>query len=195
VFHVQLRQFPNQARAFNLTREVLDARILAPWVAGQAVAWDDRKWSPEKARLTIYEGPELKTEEMGLGRGWANATRTGQDVTDRLLTDARRPSAQDQALGALRDAIVSRTDSGGELRLPDLIELATELYPESRASDRLAIAEQAVWDLLHLGSIALVSATGEVERDRWQSVLLAWATWTGQGDAEYVVVNDRHITP
>ena len=28
MFHVELRQFPHQARAFNLTREELDARIL-----------------------------------------------------------------------------------------------------------------------------------------------------------------------
>ena len=46
VFHVELRQFPHQTRAFNLTREELDARILGPWVSAGGVELDDRRWSP-----------------------------------------------------------------------------------------------------------------------------------------------------
>jgi len=108
VFHVQLRQFPNVARAFNLTREELDSQILVPWAAGEPVTWSDRKWPPDKARITIYEGPQLRTEEIGLGRGWANATRTGEDVTERVLTEAQRPSPRDHALTALREASLKR---------------------------------------------------------------------------------------
>jgi len=63
--------------------------------------------------------------------------------------------------------------------VPDSMSLATELHPEWRASDRLAIAEQAVWELLHHGALRLSDEYGEVERERWQSVLLAWDTWTG----------------
>jgi hypothetical protein len=178
MFHVQLRQFPNQARAFNLSREELDARILAPWVAGEAVQWEDRKWSPDKARLTIYEGPELKSEDIGMGRGWGNATRTGEDVTARLLSEANRPSPREEALTALKEILVRRC-SVHELPVSDSLALASELHPEWRASDRLAVAEQAVWELLHRGALTLSDEYGEVERERWQSVLLAWDTWTG----------------
>ena len=72
MFHLELRQFPHVARAFNLSREELERRFVGPWVSGQAIDQDDRRWSPEKARLTILEGPELRLEEIGLGRGWAN---------------------------------------------------------------------------------------------------------------------------
>ena len=42
MFHVELRQFLHVARAFNLTREELDARILHPWVNGGSIALQDR---------------------------------------------------------------------------------------------------------------------------------------------------------
>ena len=85
MFHVELRQFPHQARAFNLSREELDTRVIAPWVAGRAIELDDRRWSPERARLTIYESPHLTPDQLGMGRGWQSVTRDGVDVTARLL--------------------------------------------------------------------------------------------------------------
>ncbi|MGB8879441.1 MAG: hypothetical protein WCD11_24215, partial [Solirubrobacteraceae bacterium] len=91
MFHVELRQFPHQTRAFNLTRQELDARILGPWVSGGRVELDDRRWTSDRARLTIYEGPVLTGDQLGLGRGWANVTRQGEDVTERLLAEAAHP--------------------------------------------------------------------------------------------------------
>jgi hypothetical protein len=185
VYHFQLRQFPHLARAFNLTREELDAQVLVPWADGQAVKCNDRSWSPEKARLTIYEGPELATEELGLGRGWANATRTGEDVTARLLAEAQRPSVREEALAGLK-AELERRASGNVLPVRAAIELTTERHSDWRPSDRLALAEQAVWELLHLGSVELVSAEGPVPRERWQQVLLAWDTWAGGEPAHWL---------
>ncbi len=72
MFHVELRQFPHQARAFNLTRDQLEARILGPWVSGGSIELDDRHWLPDRARLTIYEGPHLAPDQLGMGRGWQN---------------------------------------------------------------------------------------------------------------------------
>ncbi len=92
MFHVELRQFPHQTRAFNLTREQLDARILRPWVSDGAVELDDRRWSSERAKLTVYEGPELSPDQLGLGRGWANVTRAGEDVTARVLAERVSPA-------------------------------------------------------------------------------------------------------
>jgi len=171
---VQLRQFPHVTRAFNLNRGELDARVLGPWAAGASVELNERSWSPDKARLTIYEGPELRTEDIGLGRGWANVTRDGEDVTDRLLAEAHRPSAVE----LFKEQILARLP----IELPALVELAGEQHQLARASERLALAEQAVWELLHEGRATLRTQMGAtVERDQWQETLLSWATWTDSG--------------
>jgi hypothetical protein len=194
---MQLRQFPNVTRAFNLTRDELDARILGPWTAGESVEWDDRKWSPDRAKLTIYEGPELRPEEMGIGRGWANVTRSCEDVTARLLSEPSRgragPDPREHALAVLREQILARAGAG-PLQVRGVVELANELCPEWRASDRLALAEQAVWELLHMGSIRIVRAAAAaggggsvvVARERWQPLLFEWATWAGD-DARLII--------
>ena len=194
MFHVQLRQFPNVTRAFNLRREELNARILGPWTAGESVEWDDRQWSPDRAKLTIYEGPPLRSEEIGIGRGWANVTRSSEDVTAQLLAESQRPDAREQALAALREQILARAGAG-PLQVRAVVEVATELRPDWRASDRLALAEQAVWELLHLGSIRIVCAAAGVggggavvvERERWQPLLFDWATWAGDAASRLIV--------
>jgi glyoxylase I family protein len=91
VFHVELRQFPHTARAFNLTHGQLHGRIVVPWLRGDLVEIDEEKFAPERAKLKIYEGPKLESVDMGMGRGWQNATRTGVDVTERELQSAVVP--------------------------------------------------------------------------------------------------------
>jgi hypothetical protein len=164
VFHVELRQFPNVARAFNLSREELESRFAAPWRAGRAVELDDRRWSRDKAKLAVYEGRRLGPEELGLGRGWANATRTAQEVTARVL-EAR--SAVDALKAALPDRIA----------LSELVGLAGAQYPGARVSEHLALVEQAVWQLLHEGQARLVRAGRPLAREQWAAVLLSWEAW------------------
>lgn len=165
VFHVELRQFPNVARAFNLSRDELETQFAAPWRAGRAVEFDDRRWSRGKAKLAVYEGRRLGSEELGLGRGWANATRTAQEVTTRVL---EAPSAVDVFKAALPDRIA----------LSELVGLAGARYPEARVSERLALVEQAVWKLLHEGQARLVRAGRVLSREQWGAVLLSWEAWT-----------------
>ncbi len=176
MFHVELRQFPHMARAFNLTREELEQRFLSRWVAGNAVELNDRRWTPDRARIAIYEGPALRAEEIGLGRGWANATRTGEDVTQRMLAEARQVTEAPPAVEELKEEIVARCATG-PIGLREVIELAGERYPRLRASGRLALAERAVWELLHRGSVRLRRAGAPLDEDQWQPVLLAWSTW------------------
>ena len=174
MFHVELRQFPHQTRAFNLTREELDARILGPWVSGGGVELDDRRWTSDRARLTIYEGPALTGDQLGLGRGWANVTREGEDATERLLAEAAHPPP----VAELKRELVERS-ADGPLALGAVVELAGERYPQSRVSERLALCEQAVWELLHEGAVQVTTAGAPVAREQWQALLLSWATWTG----------------
>jgi hypothetical protein len=175
VYHVELRQFPHQARAFNLTREELNARILAPWLSGTAVELDERRWSPERAKLTIYEGPALAGDQLGMGRGWGNVTREGKDVTAGVLAELAHPAP----VAEIKREILIRC-ADGLLSLEGVVELAGERYPRSRVSERLALCEQAVWELLHEGAVRLVRAGAPVTDDDWRGVLLRWEAWTGE---------------
>jgi hypothetical protein len=147
VFHVELRQFPHVARSFNLSREELEARILRPLAAGRSLRWDDRSWNPEKTKLCVYEGPELAVEEMGMGRGWGNVTKHGEDVTARLLSEARQAVEAPPALEALKDAIASRAASR-PLGYYELLGLAGEVAADADANQRVGLAARAVWELL-----------------------------------------------
>jgi len=180
VFHVELRQFPHVARAFNLDQGELGTRILKPWVAGRPVELDDRSWEPERARIAIYEGRALARDEIGLGRGWANVTRTGEDVTERLLTVARRTAERPPELLRLKDELLAQCGPGG-LSLGEVVDLAAAGDHTQLASARLALAEQAVWELLHAGHVNLVRSETRLDRSEWQAVLLSWASWHEDG--------------
>jgi hypothetical protein len=176
VFHVELRQFPHQARAFNLSREELDAQILEPWVTGAPIQLQDRRWTSEKAKLTVLEGAELRPDEIGMGRGWNNATKGGQDVTANLLEELRH-SLQAPA-DELKQAIVAAC-SGSPIALAQVVAVAAAREPQRRPSELLGAAEQGVWELLHAGRLRLLRRGEEVPRERWQPVLLSWSSWTG----------------
>lgn len=176
MFHVELRQFPHQARAFNLTREELDVRILGPWVTGTPINLQDRRWTSDKARLTVVEGAELRPDEIGMGRGWNNATKSGQDVTATLLDEVRH--ARQAPADELKEAIVAAC-TGSPIALFQVVAVAAAREPQRRPSELLAAAEQAVWELLHAGRLRLLRHSDEVPRERWQPVLLSWSSWTG----------------
>jgi hypothetical protein len=176
VFHVELRQFPHQARAFNLTREELDARILDPWISGAPIDLQDRRWTSEKAKLTILEGPELRPDEIGLGRGWNNATKSGQDVTAKLLDEVR--DSRQAPADELKEAIVAAS-AGSAITLAQVVAAAAAREPQRRPSELLGAGEQAVWELLHAGRLRLLRRGQEVPHERWQPVLLSWSSWSG----------------
>lgn len=201
MFHIQLRQSVNVSREFNLSEEELNLRILTPWKANALIASGDRKWAPERTRLTIYEGPELGPGEIGMGRGWGNVTKRGTDVTARMLAaepasapvPAAAPAPPAGELERCRQEIVRRAREGA-FPLPECIEIAGALRFGSRVSERLAVAEQAVWELLHMNAIELTgdglqAGAGTVE---WQRVLLDWDAWSG---ATAVAVRARSETP
>jgi hypothetical protein len=179
VFHVELRQFPHVARAFNLSREELDLRFARPWVGGTSVAHEDRRWAPDRARLTIYEGPELAPEEMGLGRGWAQVGRTSREVTETVLAEAGRGAEAGSAVQTFKAML--QVAALAPVTFGQVVELAVGEYPLWRASERLALAEQAVWEMLHQGRMTLSTADGPVDSEQWQPLLLRWSTWAEDG--------------
>ncbi len=189
MFHVELRQFPHAARAFNLSEEELRVQVLDSWVAGRAVAWADRRWSAEKAQLTIISGPELAPQAMGMGRGWQEALRAGEDVTAQMLEQARRERGGGEALQQLKRELVASCDERPQ-RPEVAVELAGARWPEHRVSERLAIAEQAIWELLHEGRLALVrkgAGTEPVPIDQWRATLLEWRAWSNRGQPQLLL--------
>ncbi|MBV8430729.1 MAG: hypothetical protein JO244_06180 [Solirubrobacterales bacterium] len=178
MFHIELRQFPHVARAFNLTADELHSRVVSRWTAGQLIELEDRRWSPDRAKLTIYQARQLAGDEIGMGRGWGTVSQVGEDVTQELLVAAK---VQDEAPGALAEvkAQLLAALSGGPLTLSQVVELTGD--PTWRASERLRLAEQAVWELLHEQRVSLEQAGAEVTRDRWQPVVLSWGSWAAGG--------------
>lgn len=186
VFHLELRQFPHVARAFNLTREELDLRFARPWVSGSPVVHEDRRWTPEKARLIIFEGPELRIEDMGLGRGWANVGRTSNDVTETVLAEAQRGAEGRSTVAMFKDTLGHAARVS--ITLSEVMELVAAEYPAWRVSERLALAEQAVWEMLHQERLTLSDLDGPIDPEHWQPTLLRWASWTGS-DAEPLILH------
>lgn len=182
MFHVEIRQFPGHERRFNLSADDLERLVLDRWRRGQAVVLEERRYTPGRARLRVLEGPRLEPGEIGLGRGWQNAERAGREVTEELL---RRGPEQVGSLDAFRAAMLEACRSE-PLALGTVVSLARQA-PGARASACLALAEQAVWELLHQGRLELLepadARAGEraerVPRERWEQVLLAWESWSG----------------
>ena len=77
MYHLELRQFPHVSRVFNLTRDDLERQFVRPWVAGVIIEHDDRRWAPERSRLKILEGPELRQDEL--------AFLGGPEATDEVI--------------------------------------------------------------------------------------------------------------
>ncbi len=185
VYHVELRQFPGLARAFNLSAGEIEARILTPWAARSEVELDGRRFTPGKAKLTILEGPVLAPEQIGVGRGWGNANRSGCERTKELLAAASTPL--DRAAAELKDVILSKARAGG-LALPELPALLAQRHPGWRVSDRLALAERAVWELLHERRLELMSGARPLEAEEWERTLLDLATWTAYATTSSSIV-------
>ena len=154
MFHVELRQFPHVTREFNLSREQLDARVLVPWVSGKKLEAGENKWDPERAKLVIYEGRALASDEIGLGRGWANVTRTGEEVTDRLLDETRGAARSSPELDTLKRQLIELARRG-PLGFDEVLALAGGLRPDATDGSRLELAGRAIWDLLGEGQLKL----------------------------------------
>ncbi len=111
MYHVELRQFPHNMCRFNLSeRELLDT-IVGAWAQGEWIEFGERKWNPHQARLTVLEGPQLAVEELAMGRGWRGAQRRSEDVTERVLAQARQEAQAAADARAAAGATASESGS------------------------------------------------------------------------------------
>jgi len=156
MFHIELRQFPHNVCRFNMTEAEL-AALVEPWAREQWVELGERKWSPHQARLTVLEGPQLPIEQLAMGRGWRNAQRQSEDVTERVLAGAKasQQSAPAAAVALSADPPVNSSPDTELLPLlgPDpaaLLQawrLTAQRRPELSPSEALALAESTLRSL------------------------------------------------
>jgi hypothetical protein len=84
VYHYELRKFPHTFCVFNQSEQQLRA-IVVPWTSGEWVEVGERTWNIHETKLTILDGPELSLPDLAMNRGWRNARRRSEDVTERVL--------------------------------------------------------------------------------------------------------------
>jgi hypothetical protein len=142
--------------------------VAVPWVREEWVEFGDRKWNANLAKLTLFDGPQLSLPELAMGRGWRNAERKSEDVTERMLAGLK--ARDDGAAAALKGgqqtqrAPASAGDAGeGHAGAGDRHESAEaregsgdlDLLADSIGLEILALADQApvplqrVWRLAH----------------------------------------------
>jgi hypothetical protein len=162
VYHVELRQFPHNMCRFNLSEQELFDTIVREWAEEKWIEFGERKWNPYQARLTVLEGPQLAVEQLAMGRGWRNAQRQSEDVTERVLAQARQ-DAQAAAAAAAAEAgtgaaPVGTPATGADEQLLALLgadpgallaswRLTAARRPELAPSEALALAEATLRSL------------------------------------------------
>jgi hypothetical protein len=154
MYHYELRKFPHTFCVFNQSEQQLRAIVL-PWTSGEWVEVGERTWNIHETKLTILEGPELSLPDLAMNRGWRNARRRSEDVTERVLgaTKVRGvrggvtgPAVEDLARHGVAHAAVPTAAGpagGGELEL-----LADSLALEILGLlDRGQVGASQVWRL------------------------------------------------
>lgn len=189
VYHLELRQFPHTARVFNLDRAELDTRFVRPWVQGAMIDHDERRWAPERTRLKVLLGPAVRLDELGLGRGWGQATKDSEDVTDVVTADAERGARARPEVESLKQQIAQA--AGQVITFGSVAALAGAAHPGWRASEQLSVAEQAVWEMLHQERLTMEAGGEPVQRAQWQEVVLRFSTWAAAAGARYAL----RVTP
>jgi hypothetical protein len=155
VYHFELRKFPHTVSRFNQGEQEIQALVVR-WVAEEWIEVGERKWNVHETKLTVLEGPELSLPELAMNRGWRNAMRRSEDVTERVLAAARAAGAQAAAgvPAAAGAPEVSATGvaqaSGGVSATGDLTLLADSLGLEVLGTLDAGPAPLArVWRLAH----------------------------------------------
>jgi hypothetical protein len=157
-YHLELRQFPHVARRFNQSEQQVLA-LAKPWVGEEWIEEAERKWNMNEATLTILEGPKLSMADLAMGRGWRNAQRRSEDVTERVLGAFRKGDGGGASGGgsggrggsgaaAVRGGLAASGDAGGVPGAAEFVLLADSLGLELLASlDEGPLVPARVWQL------------------------------------------------
>jgi hypothetical protein len=148
MYHLELRKFPHVVCRFNQSEAQLRALVI-PWTRQEWIEEGERKWNVNEATLTILEGPELSMPDLAMGKGWRNAQKRSEDVTERVLGAAQKGGGDEhgaQTVASVQSGEASRRapGAGGDAR--DLDLLADSLALEVLALlDDDTVAPARVW--------------------------------------------------
>lgn len=112
-YHVHLgKGLLRQADELNLTEQDVTERFVKPWLEGKQVMIGGKAFLPSEAKMTIYAGPRVTTNQMFMGAGWSNAVKFGEDVTAELLAaeGTSGTASASKAAGSKRGTISSIPD-------------------------------------------------------------------------------------
>jgi hypothetical protein len=151
-FHVEVGRSFHRARVFNLDEGELRATVLEPWSRGQTIELGEREWEPRENDLTVIEGPALDPADLAHGQGWNSATKSGQDVTARML-------GATTAGGARTAVTVVAADAGLAAGLASLVS-DLGLTPVEWAPLRARVLTRAPAALGVAAAVVLVSERG-----------------------------------
>jgi hypothetical protein len=210
VYHFELRKFPHTVSRFNQSEQQVQA-LAARWVSEEWIEVAERKWNVNEAKLTVLQGPELSLQEMAVNRGWRNARRRSEDVTERVLGAARegvtaarasrtsglgaggtvasgsQPAEQPASgdLGLLADSLgleVLGALDAGPMPLGRVWQLAHERLSGRSPAESLALAELAVRSLLARRLVVLRRGDAEAA-DAALDEVESWTRDAGEGVA------------
>jgi len=176
MFHLELRMGVHQARVFNLSADELNRRFLVPLTSGRQIRHEEEDWIPAKTRVTVFEAPQLRPDQIGMGRGWASVQKQGEDVTERMLAAAGQNRLADPAVEALKERLLGRL-AGESVSLPEALSLAGEMGRGRRFSEQAAVAERAVWELLHTQELVLEADGQAMPETEWQWLVMDQRSW------------------
>ncbi len=158
MYHLELRKFPHVVCRFNQSEAQLRA-LVVPWTRQEWVEEGERKWNVNEASLTILEGPKLSMPELAMGKGWRNAQKRSQDVTERVLGAVRQGGVPEQQAGASAGAVAGAgegapapaqpgdaRDGGGEARDLDLLADSLALEVLALLGEQ-PVAPSRVWSM------------------------------------------------
>jgi hypothetical protein len=89
----------------------------------------------------------------------------------------------------VKQEIVARCASG-RAGIEEVVAIVNERFGSRRVSERLAVAEQAVWELLHQDQVSMLRARGPVPKAEWGTVLFRWETWASAGEVSLEAADD-----
>jgi hypothetical protein len=145
MYHLELRKFPHVVCRFNQSEAQLRALVI-PWTRQEWIEEGERKWNVNEATLTILEGPKLSMPDLAMGKGWRNAQKRSQDVTERVLGAAQKGRGDDQGAATAPTVQPGEAPRGGGEDARDLDLLADSLALEVLALlDDDAVAPARVW--------------------------------------------------
>ncbi len=145
VYHVNVhaRRGMRRVWVFNMSRERLQAEVIGPWLAQVPFELADEDWEPRLAELRILEGRRLVGNELGLGEGPNSAERTAENVTRRILEEAKATSPPPATPSPLASAGPPAADGD-----PRTERIAARLLADLEALDGVSIDNEEALGLV-----------------------------------------------